>query len=70
MKSKRLVVTKETKTGRNEEFRDTKTNEILSRKEVVKRIKDGIYKDYIVKIIDGIETPVSKPDGKSKNNLD
>ena len=41
----------------------------MSRKEFVKEIKNGSYKNYHVRTINGIETPVSNPDKSALNNL-
>lgn len=63
----------ETKTGRNTLFQNMGNNEIMTRKEFVDRIKNpnSVYnKDYVVKRINGIETPVSRPDKYTNNNLD
>ncbi len=37
----KLVVTKETKTGRNVEFQDTRNNRIMSDRELISRLKTG-----------------------------
>ena len=63
----------QTSTGRNITFQNTGNHEIMSRSEFVSRIKNtsSVYhKDYVVKVINGIETPVSKPDRLTNNNLD
>ena len=63
----------ETNTGRNTLFQNTGNNEIMTRQEFVNRIKNpsSVYhKDYYVRNINGIETPVSKPDRSTNNNLD
>ena len=63
----------ENESGRNIMFQNTGNNEKMTRKQFVERIKDikSVYhKDYVVKVINGIETPVSKPDGNINNNLD
>ena len=63
----------ETSTGRNTLFQNTGNNEIMTRKEFVNRIKNpnSVYhEDYYVRNINGIETPVSKPDRLTNNNLD
>ena len=62
-----------TPTGRNTMFQNMGNNEIMSRKEFVTRIENtnSVYhKDYVVKNINGIKTPVSKPDYLKNNNLD
>lgn len=63
----------ETSTGRNTLFQNTGNNEIMTRQEFVNRIKNpnSVYHvDYYVRNINGIETPVSKPDRSTNNNLD
>lgn len=69
----KLKVTKETKTGRNVEFQDTRNNRIMSNKELISRLKTGnsVYnEDYCVKHDkNGNEYISSKPDGNEKNNL-
>lgn len=67
---KRVEVTKETETGRNEKFRDNKTKEDMTLKQFVKKIKKDEYPEYHIRDINGVETPVSNPDGKKDNNLD
>ena len=64
---------KENSTGRNILFQNIKNNEIMTRAEFVSRIKNenSVYHcDYVVKIINGIETPVSRADALKKNNLE
>ena len=69
----KLVVTKETKTGRNVEFQDTRNNRIMSDRELISRLKTGnssYNEDYCVKHDkNGREYIYSKPDGNEKNNL-
>lgn len=67
--AKRISVTKETETGRNERFRDNKTNKEMSRTELVSEIKKGNYENYHVRNIGGKDTPVSNPDKSENNNL-
>jgi len=66
---KRITVVKVTDTGRNERFRDTRTGWEMSRAEFVRRIKAGEYGDYHIRRINKIDTPVSNPDKKNRNNL-
>lgn len=64
---------KENDTGRNILFQNIGNHEIMDRKTFVSRIKNpsSIYhQDYVVKKINGIETPVSKPDNTKNNNLE
>lgn len=66
---KRVVVTNESDTGRNLTFQDKKTGEKMNRQEFVRQIENNNYPDYYVREINGLKTPVSKPDGKKNNNL-
>ncbi len=66
----RVKVIRESNTGRNERFRDTKTGNEMTRNQFVKAIDNGTYSaDYYNRKINGVMTPVSKPDGNTKNNL-
>jgi len=66
----RLTVVGERSTGLNEKIRDNKTGEVLTRKQVAKRIREGIYPNYIEYKDDKNRTIIrSKPDGKKGNNL-
>jgi len=69
MATRRLIVTKESQTGRNLEFLDTRTGESLSRAQVVRKIEGGDLSGYHVRKIHGQKTPVSDPDGSAGNNL-
>lgn len=68
-----LKVTKESNTGRNLEFQDTRNNRIMSDKNLIKRLETGnssYNKDYCVKHDrNGNKYVSSKPDGNEKNNL-
>ena len=64
---------KESDTGRNIEFIDISTETKMTRAEFVSAIekdKNDYANDYYVRKQNGIKTPVSKPDGKKRNNLD
>ena len=65
----RVIVTKESSTGRNLAFLDTKTNQPLTRAAFVKGINDGAYPDYHTRLIHGVITPVSNPNSSSGDNL-
>lgn len=66
----KVIVIKESDTGRNERFLDTRTRKEMTRKQFIKAIDKGLYgNDYYHRKINGVETPVSKPDGNSRNNL-
>ena len=41
----------------------------MTRNQFVREIKKGNYEEYYVRKINGLDTPVSKPDGNEKNNL-
>ena len=70
MTESRVEVIKESSTGRNERFRDTKTGQEMTRNQFIEAIDKGIYgNDYYHRKINGVETPVSKPDGNPNNNL-
>lgn len=69
-KKPRVVVTQETDTGRNKQFKDTKTNETMSRAQFAKAIEQNKYSDYHVRVINGVKTPVSNPNSTSNDNLD
>jgi len=65
----RVKVTDETTSGRNQRFEDTKTGRNMARTEFVKKIEDGCYSNYHIRVVNGIKTPASNPDGKDGNNL-
>lgn len=69
MARKRVSVTKENSTGRNQQFHDNYTGEDMSRVEFVKKIEQGQYPNYHVREVGDMKTPVSNPDGKQGNNL-
>ena len=73
MTKPKVIVTKETKTGRNIEFQDTRNNRIMSNRELIGRLKTGnssYNEDYCLKHDkNGKEYISSKPDGNEKNNL-
>ena len=70
MSRKRISVTSESSTGRNQSFHDNFKNVDMTAKQFVNQIKKGEYDNYHVRVINGIETPVSNPDGSKNNNLD
>lgn len=65
--SKNIKVTRETPSGRNTQFKDG--NRTVSRPDLVREIKAGEHPDYHVRVVHGVPTPVSNPDGKRGNNL-
>lgn len=70
MTRKRVRVTNESSTGRNEKFHDNYTGSDMTRKQFVNEIKKGNYSNYHVRNINGVDTPVSNPDKNTNNNLD
>ena len=66
---KRIKVTQESDTGRNISFHDNFTGEDMTRSEFVNEIKSGNYKNYHIRKINGVDTPVSNPDPNRNNNL-
>ncbi|NET08380.1 MAG: hypothetical protein F6K09_01105 [Merismopedia sp. SIO2A8] len=69
MARKRITVTNENNSGRNQNFRDNYTGADMTRKQFVDKINSGDYPKYHVRLINGVETPVSNPDKSEKNNL-
>ena len=70
MANKRVSVTRESETGRNENFHDNRTGQDMSRAEFVRKIEQGTYPNYHVRKIDGVKIPASNPDKTENNNLD
>jgi len=67
--SNKVKVIKESKTGANQKFQDTKTKETMTKSEFVKAIEKGKYDDYHIMNKDGKKIPRSNPDKTHKNNL-
>ena len=67
--NKPIIVLKENETGRNELFCDLSSGDIFDREGFVAAIESGKYPGYTVASIDGLATPMSKPDGVASNNL-
>lgn len=68
--TKRITVTRESRTGRNERFHDNLTGANMTRTQFVRQIKSGNYENYHIRNINGVPTPVSNPDSSRNNNLD
>jgi hypothetical protein len=66
---KRVTVTRESESGRNQRFRDNYTGREMSREEFVRQIRQGNYDNYHERNINGVPTPVSNPDNSENNNL-
>lgn len=69
MAFKRVTVTEETETGRNQRFHDNVTGRDMSAHQFVSAIKRGDYAKYHVRYIGNTPTPASNPDNKRGNNL-
>ena len=69
MGRKRVSVTQETASGRNQQFHDNYTGADMSRAGFVREIESGNYQNYHVRTINGVKTPVSNPDHSEGNNL-
>ena len=69
MNNHRVKVISENDSGRNERFKDCTNGNEMTRNQFVREIKRGNYEDYYVRKINGLDTPVSKPDGNLNNNL-
>ena len=66
MARKRVTVTHETSTGRNERFHDNYTGKDMTRRQFVQEIRNGNYSNYHVRDVNGIPTPISNPDSTKK----
>jgi hypothetical protein len=69
MAKKRISVISTTNTGKNTVFHDNFKNKNMTIKQFVSEIKKGNYDNYHIRVIKGIETPVSNPDNSANNNL-
>jgi len=69
MARKRISVTQETGSGRNQKFHDNSTGKDFTRAQLVGEINQGKYEGYHVRKVNGLNTPVSNPDSKKGNNL-
>lgn len=67
--AKSVIKTSESENGRNLTFHDNKSGQNMTRAQFVREIEQGEFPDYHVRVINGIKTPVSNPDGKEGNNL-
>ena len=71
MKMVKVIV--ENESGRNKIFQDTRNNHIMTDKDFISRIKNtnSVYHEhYYVRKVNGIETPVSKPNNTKRDNLE
>lgn len=65
----RVTVNTKSETGKNLTFHDNLTGRNMNAAQFVRSIELGAYPDYYVRRINGVKTPVSKPDGNTNNNL-
>jgi len=70
MARKRVTVTQESDTGRNERFHDNYSGDDMTRRQFVREIDNGNYPKYHVRNVNDVPTPVSNPDATKDNNLD
>ncbi len=66
---KKVSVTQESNSGRNQRFRDNYTKTEMTRPEFVRQIEKGNYDNYHIRKINDVKTPVSNPDNSENNNL-
>lgn len=66
---KRVTVTRESDSGRNERFHDNFTESNMTRNQFVREIERGNYPNHHIREINGVKTPVSNPDKSEINNL-
>lgn len=69
MARKRVSVTHESDTGRNQKFHDNYNSANMTRSQFVSQIESGNYSNYHIRNVNGVKTPVSNPDSKINNNL-
>lgn len=67
--TKPVIVIYENETGRNALFCDLSTRDVFEREIFVLAIESGEYPGYTIASIDLVDTPMSKPDGVTSNNL-
>ena len=69
MARKRVSVTQESNTGRNQKFHDNYSGTNMTRSQFTNQIDKGNYSNYHTREINGVKTPVSNPDKTTNNNL-
>jgi hypothetical protein len=69
MYNKKIKVIEKDENGANKVFLDKLKKEEMTRKQFVKKIEDGQYPGYHIRIINGTKFPVSNPDNSPSNNL-
>jgi predicted membrane GTPase involved in stress response len=68
MSNKKITVTGESDTGRNVRFQVPGRGE-MPRQTLVQQIRAGEHEGYHVRVINGLATPVSNPNGRNSDNL-
>lgn len=69
MAKKPVIVIRETPSGRNTSFQNTRTGNTMTRTQFVNQIEHGNYPGYHVRVVNGVKTPASNPDRSQRNNL-
>ena len=64
----KITVTSESETGRNVRF-NVAGQGVVSRQTLVQQIRGGEHENCHVRIINGLATPVSNPNGNERDNL-
>lgn len=67
--SKPVISLSKSATGRNDMYFDLQKRSVMTRSQFVALIQAGEYRGYSVKLIRGVETPVSRRDGRRTNNI-
>lgn len=69
LKKPRVSVIEESDTGRNKKFIDNKTGKTMTRAQFANEIDNEKYKDYHVRKVNNLRTPVSNPNTDEDDNL-
>lgn len=64
-----VIKIQENKSGANIEFLDVYKGIVLSKDDFIEAIRNGKYPNYSLKVVDGVEIPISKRDRFKFNNL-
>lgn len=67
MGRKRVSITSECNTARNQRFQNNYNRQSMTRNQFVKEINSGNYSNYYTRNINGVETPVSNSDSTLNN---
>ena len=69
MLAKQVSAIGKSKSGRNLQFRDNLTGQVMNLKQFAEAIESGKYSHYHNRVIGGLKTPCSNPDYSRFNNL-